>query len=193
MTLKNQLHKADAGAPTKGSIDFPAPLGPLWVTRMGQVSALQLHAALFEAGLKPAAIQAWLPAHLVAEPFDVTNELHAAAYDQALTSYLGFNENYTSTLSNADITYFVSQAKFDKRAPLVSALGSPGLFMPYALAYINKALTNKRGPYPTWAQALDMSKAVFGPVSHDALIAQATALVPTLSIQQLQQLLKTYG
>lgn len=193
MTLKNQLHKADAGALVKGSIDFPAPLGPLWVTRMGQVSALQLHAVLFEAGLKPAAIQAWLPAHLVAEPFDITNELHAAAYDQALTSYLGFDENYTSTLSNADITYFVSQAKFDKRAPLVSALGGPGLFMPYVLAYINKALTGKRGPYPTWAQALDMTQAVAGPASRDTLIAEVMALVPTLEDQQLQLLLKKYG
>lgn len=193
MTLKNQLHKANAEAQVKGSIDFPAPLGPLWVTRMGQVSALQLHAVLFEAGLKPPAIQAWLPAHLVPVPFSINNPDHAAAYDAALTNYLGFEENYTSTLSSTDITYFAAQAKFDKRAPLVSALGSPGLFMPYTLAYINKALTGKRGPYQTWAQALDMSKAVFSHISRDTLIAQAMALVPILSAQQLQQLLKTYG
>lgn len=193
MSLKNQLHKADIGGKLKGLIEFPTPLGPLEVTCMGQVSALQLHASLYEAGFKPPAIQAWLPAHLVVEPFSITNKLHADAYDQALSSYLGFVENYTHTLTGQAITYFVAQAKFDKRAGLVSVLGSPGLFMPYALAYINKTITNSRGPYATWSQALDMSRAMLMTSNREALLTQAMALVSTLQVNQLQQILKTYG
>lgn len=181
------IHKADPNAPQRRAIDFPAPLGPLWVTQMGQVSALQLQAALQESGYKPPAIQSWLPAHLVPVPFSINNPDHAAAYDAALTNYLGWPQNYTSTLSSVEITYFAAQAKFDKRSGTVAALGSPGLFLPYALAYINKTMANKRGPYASWTQALD--------IKFDAkaqLLARAHAIVDRLSEAQLTSLIALY-
>lgn len=182
------IHKADPSAPQRSAIKFPHPLGPLWVTQMGQVSALQLQAVLQEAGYKPPAIQSWLPAHLVHVPFDIHNPDHAAAYDTVLADYLGWPQNYTSTLSSVELTYFTAQAKFDKRATVVSTLSGPGLFMPYALAYINKTMAGKRGPYASWALALDLK--------FDAkaqLLAHARAIVGRLDESQLTSLIAQYG